>query len=142
MQRIASRIAADTLRSHIGREADHVMIASKCTNHGEWEIHHNEIWRRDARRAEPVSPQVRDEPCQRTRPEKNQGAYVTRVPLRDGVRQCEIDLVLPTLLISDGNSGRRRKNTRHDEHCRDLTHAPTGATRMPRARPRSFNAKA
>jgi hypothetical protein len=47
------------------------MIASDCTNHGEWEIHHNEIWRRNARGAEPVSSQVRDEPRQRTRSEKN-----------------------------------------------------------------------
>ena len=142
MQRIASRIAFDTLCSRIGRKADHITIASDCTKHGKWEIQRNEVWRRDVRGAEPMLSQVRDEPCQGTRSEKNQGAYVIRVPLRDLVRQCEIELTLPTPLISDGNSGRRRKNTRHDEHCRDLTHAPTGATRMPRARPRSFNAKA
>jgi hypothetical protein len=79
--------------------------------HGEWEIHHDEIWRRDARGTEPVLPQVRDEPCRRTRSETNYGAYVIRVRLREGVRQCGIELILPTLLISDGNSGRRRKNT-------------------------------
>ena len=111
MRRVASLIASDTLCSRIGRETDHVRIASDCTNHGEWEIDRKEIWRRDARGAEPVSSQVRDEPCQRTRSEKHQGAYVIRGPLRDGVRQCEIDLTLPTPLISDGNSGRRRKNT-------------------------------
>ena len=111
VQRIASQIASDTLCNRIGREADHVRIASECTKHGEWEIRHNEIWRRDARGTEPVLSQVRDEPCHRTRSETNQGAYVIRVPLRDGMRQCGIELIPPTPLISDGNSGRRRKET-------------------------------
>ena len=111
VQRMASRIAFGTLCNRIGREAQHISVASECTKHGEWEIQRNEIWRRDARGTDPVLSQVRDEPRRRTRSETNQGAYVIRVPLRDRVRQCEIELTLPTPLISDGNSGRRRKNT-------------------------------
>ena len=103
--------ASVTLCHRIGREADHVRIASESMKHREWEIHHDEVWLRDARGAEPVLLQVRDEPFRRTRSEMNQGAYVIRATLRDGVRQRGIELILPTPLISDGNSGRRRKNT-------------------------------
>ena len=114
------------------RQPHHVRIPSEVAQHGHWQLHRDEIRRREACRVEPVVLEVRHESVGRTWPNLNHRLDGICVVLLGGMDQRDIELAAPAALMLDGDGSRRCEQGGDDDDDRKISHdGVQQATSMP-----------